>query len=169
MDGLSPEQFARLLKAQGPALVLYARQWCAVPEDVVQEAFLELFRQPEPPRDAAAWLYRVVRNLAINASRTAARRRRHEAAAARQGEPWLTSPPEHRLGGQEATEALRRLPDELREVVILRLWGGLSLKEIADVTGGAVSTVHRRYRVALETLRERLGVACPEKTNLANQ
>ena len=43
----------------------FARQWCQTPDDVVQEAFLQLARQRTWPRSVVAWLYRVVRNGAL--------------------------------------------------------------------------------------------------------
>lgn len=46
MAGIGPEILTRLLDEHGAALVLYAQQWCDTPEDVVQEAFLALVRQP---------------------------------------------------------------------------------------------------------------------------
>jgi hypothetical protein len=39
---MTSNDFARLMDAHGPPLMLYARQWCATPEDVVQDAFLKL-------------------------------------------------------------------------------------------------------------------------------
>ena len=51
-----------------------ARQWCAEPEDVVQEAFLKLAGQSKEPDDVVAWLYRVVRNGALDAAKLARRR-----------------------------------------------------------------------------------------------
>src|SRR6516164_7818745 len=80
-DGMSPHDFARLLDTHGGPLVLYARQWCAVPEDVVQDAFLKLLALRQPPRDVVPWLYRVVRNRAIDSQRVARRRQQREAAA----------------------------------------------------------------------------------------
>ena len=74
MSSVSPETLTRLFNEHGAALVLYARQWCAAPEDVVQEGFLLLARQSVTPENPAGWLYRVVRNGAISASRSAGRR-----------------------------------------------------------------------------------------------
>jgi RNA polymerase sigma-70 factor (ECF subfamily) len=45
------------------------------------------------------------------------------------------------------------LPGEQREVIVLRLWSGLTLAEIADVMNVGVSTVHARYSAAVESLR----------------
>ena len=64
MSAVGPELLTRLIDEYGPALVLYARQWCNAPEDVVQEALLRLVEQPALPKDVLAWLYRVVRNAA---------------------------------------------------------------------------------------------------------
>ena len=66
---MPPHDFTRLVDARGPALVLYARQWRRAPEDVVQDAFLKLAVLRPPPRDPAAWLFRAVRNGAIDAGR----------------------------------------------------------------------------------------------------
>jgi RNA polymerase sigma-70 factor (ECF subfamily) len=82
MAGVSPETFRRILDRHTAALVLYARQWCGTPEDVVQDVFLLLMREPAAPENPLAWLYRTVRNKAINAARSGRRRTRHEAIAA---------------------------------------------------------------------------------------
>ena len=79
---VGPEFLGRLFDRHAAALELYARQWCDCSEDVVQEALIELAGQPRTPDDAAAWLYRVVRNKAISALRSARRRKRHETVAA---------------------------------------------------------------------------------------
>ena len=68
MGILSPEAVTRLWDQHSAALVLYARQWCDAPEDVVQEAFLLLVRQNAAPDNPGGWLYRVVRNRAITKS-----------------------------------------------------------------------------------------------------
>jgi DNA-directed RNA polymerase specialized sigma24 family protein len=81
---MRPDDFVRLLDTHGPPLILYARQWCATPEDVVQEAFLKLVSLRQPPRSPVAWLYRVVRNAALDARKTARRLQRREAVAAPQ-------------------------------------------------------------------------------------
>jgi len=164
MDALGPKLLTRLLDEHGAALVLYAQQWCDTPEDVVQEAFLRLMRQSEPPENVVGWLYRVVRNGAISASRAAGRRRRREAAVAHRREPWFKPSEADRLDAAQVTRALAELPVEHREIVVARLWGGLPFAEIARLTGTSTSTAHRHYEAALAALRERLGVTCP-KTN----
>ena len=155
------ELLGRLLDAHGRALVLYARGWCEAPEDVVQEAFLKLARQPDVPDNPVAWLYRVVRNGAITAARAHGRRQRHERAAAEESAAWFVASDETRLDALEVTDSLRGLPVEQRETIVARLWGGLSFEEIAALGGTSSSTAHRRYQAGLAALRERLGVECP--------
>ena len=64
---MGPELLGRLVSEHAAALVLYARQWCDAPEDVVQEAFVKLISQRQPPERVLPWLYRVVRDdLTLN-------------------------------------------------------------------------------------------------------
>jgi RNA polymerase sigma-70 factor (ECF subfamily) len=158
---MGPDELGRVIDRHAAALTLYARQWCAAPEDVVQDAFLQLARQKEAPRDVPAWLYRVVRNAAVSAARAEARRRRHEAAAAAHMPGWFTPDPTGPLDAAAVREALQGLPVEEREVIVARLWGGLTFEQVAAVAGCSSSTAHRRYLAGLSSLRERLKVPCP--------
>ncbi|NOX53276.1 MAG: RNA polymerase sigma factor [Planctomycetes bacterium] len=162
MSGVGAELMARLVDRYARALVLYARQWCETPEDVVQEAFLKLVRQQPVPDSPVAWLFAAVRHGAISAARAAGRRRRREARVAWRGEPWFEVPDGQRLDAAAATAALQELPLEQRETIVARLWGGLSFEEIAQLTGCSVSTAYRRYQAGLEQLRKKLGVRCLE-------
>jgi RNA polymerase sigma-70 factor (ECF subfamily) len=162
------ELFGRLIDQHAAALVLYARQWCAVPEDVVQEAFLRLFSQQSPPQKPVPWLYRVVRNGAISAARSARRRRRHETLAAARTPAWFTAPEVSGLDVEAATAALQGLPLEQREIIVAHLWGGLTFEQIAELAGTSTSTAHRRYLAALSALRERLGAPCLDKPTTGN-
>jgi RNA polymerase sigma-70 factor (ECF subfamily) len=155
------EQLTELVDRHAAALVLYARQWCAAPEDVVQEAFVKLASQRRWPEQTLAWLYRVVRNGAISAARAAQRRHRHEQSAARPDVCWFQPAAASPLEEEEVTQALKTLPLEQREIIVAHLWGGLTFEQIAAVTGCAASTAHRRYQTGLQTLRERLQIPCP--------
>jgi RNA polymerase sigma-70 factor (ECF subfamily) len=163
MNPFGQEELSRLLDEHGRGLVLYARQWCDTPEDVVQDALLLLVRQVERPESVVAWLYQVVRNGAISALRSAGRRTRREAAVAHRAEVWFHPPQSDRLDAEEAAGALSRLPIEQRETIVSRLWGGLSFEQIAELSGCSTSSAHRWYQQGLAALRERLGEECPEK------
>ena len=82
MNGpIDAELLGRLLDEHGAALALYASQWTDAADDCVQEALVELARQPQVPEHVVAWLYRVVKNRALNAARGARRRRERESRA----------------------------------------------------------------------------------------
>jgi len=159
---MNASDFARLVDAHAAPLVLYARQWCDAPEDVVQEAFLKLVRQWRVPEDAVAWLYRVVRNGALDAAKLARHRQRRESVAARPAR-WFVEPEVDGLDAETAVAALQRLPVEQREVIVARHWGGLSYEQIAAVAGCSASTAFRRYTAGVEVLRKQLGVICPNR------
>ena len=158
---MTGRQLAELIDEHAPALVLFARQWCATPEDVVQDSFCKLASQRAVPDDAAAWLYRVVRNAAIDAGKSERRRLRREAVAAK-AMPWFEEVAVDGLDATSAVAALETLPVEQREVIVARLWSGLTLQEIATVVGCSVSSAHRRFEAGIAALRERLGVPCPK-------
>ena len=157
---MSPEFLGRLLDRYAAPLELYARQLCDCSEDVLQEALIELAGQPQMPDDTAAWLYRVVRNKAISASRSARRRKHHETIAADRRPAWFERSPADRIDAGEAADALESLPIEQREVVVARIWGGLTFQQISQLVGVSDSAAHRRYEAALLALRQKLRVSC---------
>ena len=163
---MGPDVLAQLVDRHAAALTLYARQWCATPEDVVQTAFLKLVRQRTAPENPAAWLFRVVRNAAIDASRSARRRQKYEKQAAETVPLWFvpTEDPSG-LDARTAAAAMNRLPDEIREIMVAHLWGGLTFEQIAEMVGGSASTCYRRFALGLDLLRDKLGVKkCPPQT-----
>jgi RNA polymerase sigma-70 factor (ECF subfamily) len=154
MARIAPEELGRLYREYAPALRLYARQWPGGTEDLVQDAFAKLAQQSPAPDQVLPWLYRVVRNAALSASRGEARRRRREDRASA-AEAWFAAA-DDRIDGREATRLLAELPLEQREVVVARIWGGLTFDEVARLAGCSLPTAHRRYQAGLAALRERL-------------
>lgn len=132
-------------------------------EDVVQEAFLRLAQTPphleEEPDGAplASWLHRVTRNLCMDIARTEARRRRREEAAAAH-EAVAGGLPEVEADDTRAAveRSLARLPEDQREVLVLRLLGERSYKEIAAITGKKVGTIGWLVSVGLKALASEL-------------
>jgi RNA polymerase sigma-70 factor, ECF subfamily len=134
-------------------------------EDVVQDALLLAFRNLDTRRGAntKAWLLAIVRNCFLSARRRDAPRsaRTETLDAAVEAAPPAalisTDDPEREAIAAERAltldAALRRLPAEFREVIILRELEGLSYREIAEVTAAPVGTVMSRLaraRVALK-------------------
>lgn len=154
MRSMEPTVLGQLFRHHAPALRLYARQWGESGEDLVQEAFVRLAQQTPPPEQILPWLYRVVRNAALMAQRTAARRRQREQRASKP-EAWFTTT-EDRLDAGEATRLLAEMPLEVREVIVARVWGGLTFEDIARLVGCSLPTAHRRYQTGLIQMRERL-------------
>lgn len=158
-----PERLAALVDRHAGALTLYARQLCASAEDVVQEALVELCAQATWPAEPVGWLYGTVRNKARAASRAAARRRQHEDRAARHAPAWFVGGSSDSLDRQTVRDALATLEEADREVIVARLWGGLSFEAVGQLIGTSDSTAHRRYVAALGQLRDRLGARAVEE------
>lgn len=161
MSDWNPQTWSRLLRRYAGPLTIYAAQWSSDPEDAVQEAFLELFQQPEPPLNVSAWLFTVTRNKSISASRSRRRRVRHETRLTETHPCWFEESFETGLDAREISRSLDDLPGEQREILVLRLWGELTFEEIAELTSSSSSTCHRRYQEALEQLRKKAGLPCP--------
>jgi RNA polymerase sigma factor (sigma-70 family) len=161
---MGPDRLGQLVDELAGALTLFARQWCACPDDVVQEAFVRLAAQRKTPDNLKAWLYTVVRNAAISAGRSERRRRQYENAAAAARATWFEPADNIQVDGEAVNLALEALPGEQRETLVAHLWGGLTFEQVGELTGVSGSTAHRRYLLALERLRERLRVECPRKT-----
>lgn len=155
---MTPRELGNWIDRLGPALVLYARQWCDSPEDVVQESFLKLMSQRQTPSDVPAWLHRVVRNAGLDVSKANRRRQRREAQVAPR---WFVEPDVDGLDADAAVAALELLPGEQREVIVARLWGGLTFDQIATNEGCSASSAYRRFEAGLESLRKILRESCP--------
>jgi len=155
---LDANQLAQLISNQAACLRLWIRSRCTSSEDVVQEAFCRLAVQDPVPDNPVAWLFRVCRNLA-DKQRLADRRRQHrerDRASSRLQSQSSVDP----LELQETLAAVERLQDELREVLIARIWGQLSLEEIGRLGGVSTATAYRRYETALQQLRHQLDFKC---------
>jgi len=158
-ESIDPVLLEQLICEHGAALELYAAQWTTMPDDCVQEAFVKLAGQHPVPDQPVAWLYRVVRNRAISVRRSQERRRQRESQVAAQRPEWFTASRWSADELQEVTAALRAIKFEWREVIIARIWGGVSFEQIAQVMDVSTSTAHRHYQAGLARLRERLGVS----------
>jgi RNA polymerase sigma factor (sigma-70 family) len=155
--GMSPTLLTGLLDRHFGALVAWTGLRDGSGDDVVQEAFVRLAGQSSPPEHPIAWLYATTRHLASNERRAAGRRARRERLAAgsehREGTAWAT------VEAAELATILLDIPDDLREVVVARMWGGLAFEEIAGLVGRSKATVWRDYGRALDLLRDRYGAA----------
>lgn len=138
----------------------------AMAEDVIQEAFLSLWRAGaayDPARGSVrAWVLRVVHNRAVDMfRRTAARSSRDvpdEGLAEQLPAAELTeAEAERRDDARLVRSALSDLSRDQRRVIELAYFGGLSHSEIAEMLELPTGTVKGRMRLGLTKLRTRLG------------
>ncbi len=155
-EKLGPEQLRELYEEHGRVLLAYAQsllQDRSASEDVLQQVFLQLLRRSVavtgPPLH---YLYRAIRNTAFNYRRSHAR----EEARLNSNGHWLEHPPGMEEMGLALQSALGELPEEQREIVILRVWGRMTLDEAALTLNVSANTLASRYRYALAKLKERL-------------
>lgn len=152
MTRIDESELVPLVAEAGPALVLFARQWTLYPEDALQEALIELATKDPAPVSPKAWLFRVVRNKAMNLGRSERRRAKHEALAAMQT-GWFEPNVEQEVDAKTVSNWIERLPDLPRQIVVARIWGELTFEQIADLVDRPTATVFRVYRESLETIR----------------
>ena len=158
--GFAADEMVKIIDAHFAPLLLYARQWdAAAAEDLVQEAFLKLLHVSHKkgcPENVAAWLFQVVRNVAVSRFRKRKRRETHESRRSATQITWSEPTQEAALESAELAAMLDQLPLDQRELVILRIWGGLSFDEMVKLTGLSRTTIFRKYNEALETLKTKL-------------
>lgn len=148
------------LAEHGSRFLLFARQQTrcgADAEDVLQESLVETWRRAKG-RPETALVFATIRRRAIDLARRTDRRTLREEASSQTDDTWFA--PAADIGDPEATALLeaevRRLPEAQREVVTLKIWGGLTFVEIAATLEIPQGTAASRYRLALEALRQTL-------------
>ena len=105
------------------------------------------------PDNTAAWLFQTAKRTAIDESRKVFRFRRFCRRYQEDVDTLFEESPETVVYGREISERLKTLPEEARQIVLLRIWGNLSFEEIATVVGIPKTSVFREYTRALEVLR----------------
>ena len=149
------------LATNGSRLLLFARGWApsrADAEDLVQEAVLRLWnyqaeRGGGPPD--LPFCFSTLRFCGLNHYRSESRRQKREESIIYLNDfrdVWLDPSLENDEEGELLQDALKRIPDKLREVVVMKVWGGLTFAQIAESLAISPNTAASRYRYALERL-----------------
>jgi len=129
----------------------------------VQAGFVRLWRSPY--RFAAnplPVLFAAVKRTAIDHARSRKRRTDREQKAYEQREETVArfeSNLEADERRREIEAAMEKLPPEQREVLVMKIWGELTFKEIGKSLGISQNTAASRYRYALKALRQELSTA----------
>jgi RNA polymerase sigma factor (sigma-70 family) len=162
-----PAAFAALYDRLGPRLYATAHTLtgsAAEAEDIVHDLFVELAthrHRLNEVNDLEAYLFTSLRHIV---SRRWRRRDVHRRALEqlatehRDGSPDAHASP---VPDEELARAIAHLPEAQREVLALKIDGGLTFAEIARVTGTSLNTAASRYRYALSQLRQLLTAAQP--------
>ena len=154
-DRLDRDSVRRLYEAHARGLVAYACSFVtsfATAEDILHQVFERLLRGDLAISGApVAYLYRAVRNVALN-------KIRDRASEVGFDEGWLDSPAGMEQTSLELQSALRELPEQQREVILLHVWGEMSFEEVANALEIPQNTAASRYRYGLSKLREQFQV-----------
>jgi RNA polymerase sigma-70 factor (ECF subfamily) len=167
-----PEHFTVLFRRHAPHVQRYAARRLGqdAAEDIVAETFLLAFRQRDSydcgRADARPWLYGIATNLIGRHRR--AETRLYRALARTGADPVteaFTDQVDDRVSagaaGRRLAAGLARLPEELRDTLLLVTWGDLSYEQAAAALGVPVGTVRSRVSRARSKLRRTLGDTNP--------
>ena len=141
----------------------------AAAEDVLQETFWRVWRSAASYQSQrgsfTGWLFRIARNLAIDAYRRRNIRPRpitdvddSDSRIDQTPDPNMDVAQQSQLlfNHKQVLSALATLPGVQRQVIEMAYFHGMTRQEIAEATGEALGTIHTRARLALQKLREEL-------------
>jgi RNA polymerase sigma-70 factor, ECF subfamily len=143
-----------LYRRHGAALLLFAAAISGDrgrAQDALQQVFLKAIENGNLSQatNIKAYLFACVRNAVLNDAKLQQRSVPLEVDSA-----WFSPPDRDYAAEQNLRRALFDLPDDQREVIVLRVWGELTFAEIGDLVGVSSNTVASRYRYALAKLRD---------------
>lgn len=157
---------------RGPLYRYFLRQCghAGQADELFQDVFMRVIGAAsgyEPTAKFATWLFRIAHNRLVDHWRKAGREPVDPAASGEDGDDYECDPPapegaaperqaEQRELGKALMAALNTLPEVQREAFLLAEEGGLTLEEIASVSGVGRETIKSRLRYATRKLRNEL-------------
>lgn len=163
-DSLS-EAWKQWLDDNAPRLLAYARGRCQnsqEAEDLLQDALIKLWayqeeRDHQPPDIPLA--FSVLRYLGLDHGRRKGRQEKRDQKIIQfqaGNDHWLDPALEDTEEAALLRNEVEALPPKLREVLSLKIWGGLTFAEIGELLEISHNTAASRYRYALEQLEKKL-------------
>jgi len=157
-DAHSAQDWKVWFAENGARLRLIARQWTrsdADADDVLQEAFIRFWKnQRHLPGNPNALVVTSIRRSALDLYRSTDRRSHREQKVFADSDTMTWFEPEVDPRLQALTDSLPQLPNEQREVVVLKIWGDLTFDEIGEQLSISPNTAASRWRYAMEALRK---------------
>jgi RNA polymerase sigma-70 factor (ECF subfamily) len=139
------------------AFIFYRTMERYTAEDLTSQTFLKALEHIgsyNPSKGAfSTWLYRIARNTVHDHFRT---NRKHDDIDSVWDLPGEDNPfldTANALSYEEIRSALKTLPKDKRDLVLMRLWDGLSYKEIADLTGKSEASLKMMFSRTIQDLR----------------
>jgi RNA polymerase sigma-70 factor, ECF subfamily len=125
-------------------------------EDVAAQTFLKAIaaidRYRHQGKPVLAWLYRIARNLVVDRVRDLNKAQQAESAI-----PAASGDPQGMVDSIQLRQALQRLTDEQRDVLVLRYMLGMTSREAAEVLGKSEAAVYSLQVRGTAALRRLLG------------
>jgi RNA polymerase sigma-70 factor (ECF subfamily) len=152
-----------LYESKAAGLILYGRALGlshSEAEDVLQETFLALLRMAQRPGNPGHYCLRTFRNRALNHRRSGWRRWTREWESRR----WFERDSGESAAERRAMAALAELPREQREVIVLKIWNGLTFEAIGRLFEVSPNTIAGRFRYGMIKLRRCLKESSREES-----
>lgn len=164
MSTVDRSEFRAALRGASDDLLAYFERRLPVradAADLLAETLLQAWRRvdamPAEPERRRMWLFTIAAHVLANHRRSA--RRRHALADRLRGHLATAEPVPDPAEGQSVRDAVLRLRDAHRELVMLIHWDGFTLVEAAEILELNASTARSRYAAARTALREALTAA----------
>lgn len=145
------------LAEYGARLLLFARTQArceADAEDLLQVALVEASQKCNGQPPDLPLVYMTLRRRAIDLARNTDRRGAREESAMEEVETcWFDDTIEKKETAQIVDQAMKKMPEKFREVLMLKIWSELTFAQIADTLDIPLNTAASRYRYGLEILR----------------
>lgn len=118
-------------------------------EDAIHHAFAAVLASQQPPADVEPYLFRAVRNAALDLARSRKSQKHAWDVLPEQPAPQITL-------SSETNELLQSLSPDERETIVLKVFGAMTFQQIADVRREPLNTVASWYRRGIEKMQSAL-------------